>query len=51
MAIWTALLVWMQKRTDRKREHEGVYVNRGEEKEPVSTANELGDDKHADLKA
>ncbi|KAJ4292735.1 hypothetical protein N0V90_009398 [Kalmusia sp. IMI 367209] len=51
LAIWTALLVWMQKRTDRKREHEGVYVSRSEEKEAASTANELGDDKHIDLKA
>ncbi|KAF9731174.1 hypothetical protein PMIN02_009437 [Paraphaeosphaeria minitans] len=35
LAIWAALLVWMQKRTDRRRENEGVYTSR-EDKDPVS---------------
>ncbi|KAF1966665.1 pantothenate transporter-like protein [Bimuria novae-zelandiae CBS 107.79] len=49
LAIWTVLLVRMQKRTDRRREQEGVYPSR-EEKEHTEPE-DVGENTRIDLKA
>ena len=33
MAIWTAAIVWMQSRTEKRRRVEGVYEYDGSERE------------------